>query len=405
MAGLGSGTRFTSVHQLQKFLRDRCVNTAFARRAELLDLCKAAEELGLEIDPDGLTEDRDEIISSKLKIEADEGDDTTRLMNPALLSGDANLAKLPPISIFDIYNYLITSSSYDHSTLRDYFKLDGYCLFQDGYVVSLEAIEYPNREFYAVKSKVKPRTRDRDPTTNLPYYKLWIIFTNAAQGSIFSAYCCCRGGVDGYCRHVVATLFEIMDYLQDGMRRSVTSGPCLWVRRPSQNDTVSDPQEVTSLQTNLGRDRIPLPRPVDDEYSALPPEVNLPDPNVLFDKVKEIKPSACMLDVKFKKQDNEKICFPELNSQTPVKKVTSFWTQHKCSDTAHCTDSCRNQLMDILLYTENEIADIEVQTRGQSKNPNWHSIRKGLITASVLKSIIHSKDMGKTAVNLVKGKC
>ena len=53
---------------------------------------------------------------------------------------------------------------------------------------------------------------------------------------------------DGYCRHVVATLFEIIQFMQDAKTKSVTSGPCLWVfkQRIAEN-----PVLATELQTNL----------------------------------------------------------------------------------------------------------------------------------------------------------
>ena len=53
----------------------------------------------------------------------------------------------------------------------------------------------------------------------------------------------------------MATLFEVMDFLQDSTRQSVTSGPCLWVKRASADAILHTPQEVTELQTNLGRSR------------------------------------------------------------------------------------------------------------------------------------------------------
>ena len=37
--------------------------------------------------------------------------------------------------------------------------------------------------------------------------------------------------MDGGCRHVVATLFEVMEFLNDQNKQSVTSGECLWIRR------------------------------------------------------------------------------------------------------------------------------------------------------------------------------
>ncbi|KAK7105282.1 hypothetical protein V1264_016686 [Littorina saxatilis] len=50
------------------------------------------------------------------------------------------------------------------------------------------------------------------------------------RSCVLSAYCTCKGGIDGCCRHVLATLYEVIDFRNDEHRESVTSGPCLWVR-------------------------------------------------------------------------------------------------------------------------------------------------------------------------------
>ena len=72
----------------------------------------------------------------------------------------------------------------------------------------------------------------KKPISKLPYYKHWIILNkNGLEGSIFfSAYCGCKGGSDGTCRHVVATIFELIDFINDKSKKSVTSGPCQWIR-------------------------------------------------------------------------------------------------------------------------------------------------------------------------------
>ena len=65
---------------------------------------------------------------------------------------------------------------------------------KDGYIMDIVFKCYPtNNNVFAIKSKVKPRTRDKDPITKLPYYNVWIICKN--DGSrIHSAYCTCKGG-------------------------------------------------------------------------------------------------------------------------------------------------------------------------------------------------------------------
>ena len=51
-----------SVKELQSFLRNRGVAFSSYLKAGLVELCEVAEELGIDIDPDGLVEDREEII-------------------------------------------------------------------------------------------------------------------------------------------------------------------------------------------------------------------------------------------------------------------------------------------------------------------------------------------------------
>ena len=69
------------------------------------------------IDPDGLIEDKDEIINSKLSIWG------VQVQNPDLLPDLSNdISFLPKINIFDIYNYLMTLADYEHSLFRDYKK-------------------------------------------------------------------------------------------------------------------------------------------------------------------------------------------------------------------------------------------------------------------------------------------
>lgn len=56
---------------------------------------------------------------------------------------------------------------------------------------------------------------------------------------------CCR--LDGYCRHVLATLYEVIDYRTDS-KTSVTSESCRWVRRATES---SNGVLLTDIQTDL----------------------------------------------------------------------------------------------------------------------------------------------------------
>ena len=186
------------VKELQDFLKARGVITANSRKYELVKLCEAAVEINLETDPDGLQVESN-WINEKLKTI-----DGQMIKNPAIIQElSSNLALLPSVSIFDIYNYLLKFKEYDHEKLRHYHKMEGYSMYEDGYVIDIKVSKCENDmdqtldQYVAILSKVKPRTRDKDPVTKKDFYSSWIITTSAEDfqgGSIFSAYCSCKGG-------------------------------------------------------------------------------------------------------------------------------------------------------------------------------------------------------------------
>ena len=132
--------------------------------------------------------------------------------NPKNLHGTSDMTPLPNIDTFDIYNYLITfKEQYLHRQLKDYKNLDGYQLYEAGYVENVELIREVGVIGYClVKFLVKPKQRKEDPLNKTPFYKGWIVLDTTGP-SIYSAYCACKGGTDGGCRHIVASLFEIAE--------------------------------------------------------------------------------------------------------------------------------------------------------------------------------------------------
>jgi hypothetical protein len=139
-------------------------------------LCQQAEIVGIDadVDPDSMFEDIDVALADKLRVESGS-------LTSTLCDGIADMSSLPVINIIDIYNYLMTFSQYDHATLRHYYKMEGYTMHQDGFVIDLQTVLYADHpDYVAVKSKVKPRTKDKDTRTHLTYYCVWIIFVNVA---------------------------------------------------------------------------------------------------------------------------------------------------------------------------------------------------------------------------------
>ena len=179
-----------SVCELQNFLNARGVSFSNTRKADLVELCDIAASINIEVDPDGMVEDRSDILRNKLMTDTGEN-----LVSPQLIEGSYDISPASSISIFDLYNYLVSFDQFDHAKLRNYHQMEGYTMQKDGYVLDVKCIDY-NNSFVALKSKVKPRTCDKDPVSKLSFYNTWKLLKNG-EGStscIMSAYCTCKGG-------------------------------------------------------------------------------------------------------------------------------------------------------------------------------------------------------------------
>ena len=201
--------------------------------------------------------------------------------------------------------------------------------------------------------------------------------------------------MDGTCRHVACTLFEVMDYISDKHKDSVTSGPCLRMRR---NTKTTQPVLVTELETSISLPSV-MPKPLEDIFIPVPEDETFPDPDHLIARIKEIHPDACALDAW-----EPRITRPQspilLDIPLPTDKIESFWIAHSMH---LCSGTCYMDFTDNLQYSSDEIVKIEEATQGQHTNCNWAKARQGILTSSNFKTICHTKDPGKTASALLSG--
>ena len=161
-----------NVKQLQEYLKHRGVITSNTRKAQLISLCEAASLLNIEVDPDGINEDKSINIRDKLTTE-----DGLKLKIPFLCDTTDDLSILPRVAIVDLYNYLRTCNDFDHASMRDVEKMEGHQMFIDEYVQFISPGTFAESDKYCfVIAHVKPRTNDKDPISKLPYYKLWLVF-------------------------------------------------------------------------------------------------------------------------------------------------------------------------------------------------------------------------------------
>ena len=103
----------------------------------------------------------------------------------------------------------------------------------------------------------KEKTQDGDKL-----YRLWFVLDST--GSVYSAFCRCKGGADQGCRHLGATLFELDDFLSN-QRKSVTSLSAYWKPKPTPTLKPVPMSEMKVSQSSLMKKKRKI-TPYDDSW-------------------------------------------------------------------------------------------------------------------------------------------
>ena len=183
---------------------------------------------------------------------------------------------------------------------------------------------------------------------------------NEPSQTPISAFCSCKGGADGFCRHIIATLFKIESYVNDHNQRSVTSGPCLWIQKGNKS---SQPLPVVELQMDIAKHEIHHLH-TEQQYNPVPENIPLPDPEQFIQILENHLPKSCMLDLHRVKVTNRTTSLPckPLQVLTPMSKLDIFFSCHTCTNPLECDTSCFDELLSFLQYNEDEIKHVEVST-------------------------------------------
>ena len=217
-----------NVADLKKYLLERGVSVSGYLKTSLVEIAAAVQGMVLPVDPNfekDQTNDEEHLIIHDMVIP-----------NPFSLKTVNNFNSSPPFGLYDIFNYLIYhSADYDKQGLAAYKSFDDYRLFNDGYVESLLTAQLNQEGVHVYVAKVRPFMKIKTDEGK-KYYDLWFVLEGkgANRGSVLQARCTCKGGRDGGCKHIAAAMYALEDLLNTRGRESVTSGPCIWVKKPRQ---------------------------------------------------------------------------------------------------------------------------------------------------------------------------
>ena len=185
--------------------------------------------MNLPTDPDFENDSIEECLIRRLTLPA--GQKLTDPFQMTSLSND--FSQLPPFGLMDIFNHLIMSKAdYDKSMLSSWRSFEEYNLCLNGHIQSLgvkTVQDLDGSDFFVFVAGVIPTQKEKTQEGE-KLYRLWFILDS--NGSVYSAFCRCKGGADQGCRHLGATLFELDDFLSN-QRKSVTSMSLYWNPKPT----------------------------------------------------------------------------------------------------------------------------------------------------------------------------
>ena len=133
-----SGKLQQSVKELKAHLKAKGVIAMNYLKAGLVELCRTANDLGNNVDFDGLLEDRDAVLHEKLLTD---GGMFPCPKSPDLINFTSDIAVIPPSNVSDIYNYLTPFGDFNHGTFH-INKMAGHTMVKYGYVLEILFLVY-----------------------------------------------------------------------------------------------------------------------------------------------------------------------------------------------------------------------------------------------------------------------
>ena len=408
--------------ELKTYVTERGVPVSAYKKQQLIHLATSLHEMNADVDPDYKNDSIEEVLKDRLTLPSG------RIVpNPLQMKNVSNdFSNLPNFGLMDVFNHLIMSETeYDKDMLASWRSFEEYTLCQNGHVRSMQnqiVFDENDDKYHVITAKVIPTQRDKTPEGEL-MYSLWFILK--PNGSVYSAFCTCKGGADQGCRHLGAALFELDDFLSKE-RPSVTSLPAYWNPKPMP-DTTPLPFMEMKMASSTGQNTKKVVTNYDeswiDSFDPRPPKERKDQPD---DKQKEFARRLRDID----KHSGILDYLPGSETHTVRENQTSSSSESDAEvDLSHMTikarakefardneinesniDEMSQRFVESLKVTQKDIDLVNRATIGQHKNDNWHEMRHLLVTGKKIKNLYTrqktternpQEDVTKTVQNFV----
>jgi hypothetical protein len=235
-----------NIASLKNYLQERGITVNGYLKPALVEIACAVEKMMLPIDPYFQRDNNDKNVQNRLIIH------DIQIADPFSMNTENDFITCPSFGLYDIFNHLIYhSSDYDKQGLAAYKSYEDYRLYEDGYVRSLETTVVQEAGVHVFVGKVQPTMRVKTDDGKDVYDLCFILDGRGPnKGSVIEAYCKCKGGRDGGCKHIASAMYSLEALLNSRGEESVTSRSCQWRPKPQSN---SEPCEIKDVLIEKGK--------------------------------------------------------------------------------------------------------------------------------------------------------
>ena len=228
-------------------------------------------------------------------------------------------------------------------------------------------------------------------------------FVLDSNGSVYSAFCRCKGGADQGSSHLGATLFELDDFLSN-QTKSVTSMSAYWNPKPAPTHKPVPVSEMKISHSTVKKKKRKV-TPCDDSWiDSFDPrpmkhreETTFKEKIDFANKLRKIDPCSGILD--FLPSSNN---FDDIEN-TPSQSehnISHLYVSSQAKDyvQANFDKLSENNLFNFaeeflkaLTFSANDVMAINQATVGQHRNKTWHEMRHLLVTGKKLNHYMQDK--------------
>ncbi|XP_063859290.1 uncharacterized protein LOC135100387 isoform X2 [Scylla paramamosain] len=213
--------------ELRKFLKERAIPYSGYSKAVLVGMVeKAIANPGIT----EITQPSDVVVAGITRKTVSVNGNVILFPDPRVItSWEKDLTSLPHLTSAKCLVYLLSKGGWSSERAISYEKERGYQLFMESHIDEVELNQEDHNMTYVWALCRRQTAQSEKP------YQVWLLLNTT--GTIETAGCQCIGD-DGSCKHVVALMFAIEDFVSrrgdHASAPTCTDLPCMW-NKPRRN--------------------------------------------------------------------------------------------------------------------------------------------------------------------------